>query len=264
MSAARDVWEMSRAILGDQDGYVAVIRVYLDESGIHEGSPVVTVAAYLARPKDWMRFTSEWKRAIKPAKCYHATDAAACQGEFKGWTPDQVIELPKRALPIIPRYTEMGVAIGIQMQDFEVALKGRPTLRKQLGSPYGACLHWVMATILKHKAENDNREQIAFFHETNHYRGEALETFAHMEEIYNPQGARMTFAFGSKEKYVPLQAADILAFEANKRVRRSDTPNRRALDALAPHSGRLEVKVYDRRNLPWLVERLEGVVGLGR
>jgi hypothetical protein len=107
MSAARDVWELSRAILGDQDGFIAVIRVYIDESGIHDGTPVTTVAAYMARPKDWIAFTKEWKRAIRPIECYHAADAANCRGEFKGWESDQVAELAKRALPIIPKHTKM-------------------------------------------------------------------------------------------------------------------------------------------------------------
>jgi hypothetical protein len=105
------------------------------ESGIHEGSPVVTVAAYLSRPRQWVAFTKEWQRTIRPIKCYHAADAAACHGEFEGWTPAQVADLAKRALPIIPRRTEMGIAIGIQMEHFEEALKGRPILRKQIGTP---------------------------------------------------------------------------------------------------------------------------------
>jgi len=68
-----------------------------------------------------------------------------------------------------------------------------------------------------------------------------------MERVYNPQNARMSFTFGSKERFVPLQAADVLAYEANKRLRRSDTPNRQALDALRPDTGRLDLKVYDSR-----------------
>ncbi len=126
-----------------------------------------------------------------------------------------------------------------------------------LGNPYGACLHWVMATILDEKAKSGNGERIAFFHETNDFKREAWDTFEHMERQYNPLGCRMSFAFGRKDEFVPLQAADVLAYEANKRIRSSKNRNRRALDALHPESGYLDLRLYDRENLPFLIARME-------
>ncbi len=117
-----------------------MFKIYVDEFGIHEGSPVVTVGAYVARPKQWAAFTSKWRQTIKPIKVYHAADAANCHGEFKGWKNDEVAALAKRALPIIPAYTEYAVAAGIQLDDYRAALKGREHLKELLGEPYGACL----------------------------------------------------------------------------------------------------------------------------
>jgi hypothetical protein len=48
MASARDAWELSWR---DEDGVVAVLSVYMDESGTHDGSPVVAVGAYVATPK---------------------------------------------------------------------------------------------------------------------------------------------------------------------------------------------------------------------
>ena len=185
MSAAQSVLELSRSVLAGRRGVVVVLEVYIDESGIHDRSPVVIVAAYAAQPEQWATFTQEWIDAIKPAIAWHATDASACKRGFKGWTQEQVAAAAERALPLIPKHVESGLAIGIQMEDFEEALHGRPELREILGTPYGACLHWLMATILKERAEAGNTDQVAFFHETNEYRGEALETFAHMEKAWN-------------------------------------------------------------------------------
>ena len=234
-----------------------MLEVFIDESGTHGGSPVVVVAAYLARPEQWAAFTAAWNDAIRPAVAWHATDAAACKEHFEAWTPTEVAVVAKRALPLIPKHVESGIAIAIQMQDFEEALRGRPELRAQIGTPYGACLHWLMATILKEKAEAGNVDRVAFFHETNEYRGEALETYAHMQNTWNPLGARLSFSFGGKADYVPLQAADILAFEANWRLRSRDLPDRKSLTALRAEGANLRIRLYDRDNLPWLVERLE-------
>jgi hypothetical protein len=256
VSMARDVLELSRAILAANDGLIAVFKVYIDESGIHEGSPVVTVAAYLARPKQWAAFTSEWLRAIKPIKVYHAADAASCHGEFEGWTPERVADLAKRALPIIPKYTANAVAAAIQMDDYNAALQDKPHLKSLLGTPYGACLQWVLTILLRAKFEYGNREQIAFFHEQNDYKMDAMTVYDYVVERWNV-GAVSSFTFGSKQKYVPLQAADIYAYEANKRLRNPSAPNRRALDALVPDKSHASLVYFNRENMSELIERLE-------
>lgn len=256
MSAARDVLELSRAVLAANDGFVAVFKVYIDESGVHDTSPVVTVAAYLARPKQWEAFTKEWVRAIKPIKVYRASDAATCHGEFEGWTPSQVAEMAKRVLPIIPKHTASAVAVAIHLGDYAEAVKDKPDVREAIGEPYGACLQWVLTTLLRAKAEYGNREQIAFFHERNDFHADAMRAFDYVVERWNI-GARCSLTFGSKERYVPLQAADIYAYEANKRLRNPTAPNRRALDALVPDKSRARLRYLNRENLPEMIARIE-------
>ena len=260
MSRAREVLGLCRAVLSGRRGVVVAVKVFLDESGVHDTSPVVTVAAYMARPKQWESFTKAWRLAIRPAKVYHATDAANLRGEFRGWSTAQVAATCARALPIINQNVMVGIAAGIQMNDFREALKDRPDLLRIFGSPYGACLHWVMRTLLDRKVRSGNREIISFFHEQNSFAQEALNTFSHMKDTYGQSCGSMTFAFGSKEDFIPLQAADILAYEANKRIRAHDTPNRRPLDVLGANDGRLLIMSYDQRNLPSLVDVLERVV----
>ena len=72
-----------------------MLKAYMDESGIHDGSPVLCVGAYLGRPAQWRDWTKAWNLAKRQAckalgkpvfKVYHATDAANCEGEFEDWT----------------------------------------------------------------------------------------------------------------------------------------------------------------------------------
>src|SRR5262245_56828199 len=70
----------------------------------------------------------------------------------------------------------------------------------------------------------------------------------------------MSLVFGSKHRYVPLQAADILAYEASKRMRGIDAgrPPRRAWTAIDPDPNRriLTVGRFGSDNMPWLFNRL--------
>src|SRR5262245_38599133 len=82
---AEYVRQLGRAALGDRDGWLTVIRIYIDESGTHDGSPVVAVGAYAGRDETWPAFISEWDQAKHPIKVFHSADCAALKGEFKGW-----------------------------------------------------------------------------------------------------------------------------------------------------------------------------------
>jgi hypothetical protein len=145
------------------------------------------------------------------------------------------------------------------MEDYNSALEGKPHLRPFLGEPYGACLQWVLTTILRRKAEDDNRERIDFFHEQNSFSAEAVAVHHYVGEKWDI-GEKSSLKFSSKGSYVPLQAADIFAYESNKRLRDRVRPTRRALDALVPDKQRARLRYFNRENMPELIMALERAV----
>ena len=256
MSSARFVWELSRAVLADRDGIVAVIKAYFDESGIHDGSPVVTVGGYFGEPAAWRDFTKEWNRTKRPIKVFHAVDAQNLQGEFEGWSPEDRDELVKRLLPIIPKHPVAAVLMGINLDAFKEAMRGRSDLQEIFGTPYTACFQWALQSLVEHAEKFNFDERIACFHESNDFQREARESF---DFIMNDSRYRniSSLTFGRKEDFVPLQAADILAYEGNKRLRDLSRPQRRSFAALEPDNGRFLFGMFDKTNMHKVVSQLE-------
>ena len=153
MGSARQVWEISRAILADQDGCVAVLKAYMDESGTHDGSPVLAVAAYVAPPSTWQRWTREWNQRKKPIDVFHAVDCAALKKEFDGWEAAQRDQYVAQLLPAITNANLMGVAAAIRMNDYDEVKKDYPEIEKFLGKPYAACFQFVVQEILEEIGE---------------------------------------------------------------------------------------------------------------
>jgi hypothetical protein len=231
----------------------------MDESGIHDGSPVVTVGAYFGRPKQWETFNKRWTAKKRPIHVYHATDAQNLKGEFKGWDAAERDKLVAGLLPIIPASGVAGIVIGIQMNDFLAAMKSHPDLRKMFGTPYTACFQWTVQRVLEIQRKVKNRERLAFFHECNEYQAEALESFEWVKKNSNANKIDMRLKFGTKQDYVPLQAADVLAYEGNRRLRDPSGPERRSFKALSPENERLHVQYYGKKMMPWLIERLQKI-----
>ena len=101
-SAEAVVAEIISVALSDVDGLVAFQRLYADESGTHEGSPVTCVGMFMARPSEWRKWTRDWDAHKKPIDVFHAVDCQNLVGEFKGWLAPKRDEYVKNLLPIIP------------------------------------------------------------------------------------------------------------------------------------------------------------------
>jgi len=259
MGSARLVYEMSRFALCETDGDIIVIKVAMDESGVHDGSPVLTVAAYVASPAMWRDWTKRWNVAKRPIKVFHAVDCANFAGEFKGWLPEDRDPRVIRLIDVIEASNLPGIVIGLHMDEFRKAMAGHPDLQAIFGTPYTAIFHWVTQVIINIANTMDNHERIAFVHECNDYQHEALTAFNWIKQNGNPGGRRIVgLQFAEKRDYVPLQAADVLAYEGNKRLRDPSRPERRPWKRLDP-DGRVFAAHFGRENMAELIDRLEKI-----
>ena len=220
----------------------------MDESGIHDGSPVLTVAAYVGMPSVWRDWTKAWNRQKKPIKVFHATDCAALRGEFKDWDKEERDSYVAKLLPVIGQANLLSFVAGIVMDDYNEVEKEYPEIVAYLGNPYTACFQWVVHEIIDGFSRSGIKDRIAFFHEENEFRGDALSCFDFLKKEYYPDRA-LSLKHGSKQDYVPLQAADILAYEGNKRLRNTKRPDRRAWMAINPNQNRRVTRYFDKKSL---------------
>jgi hypothetical protein len=258
MASAQQVLEFSRAFLGGQPGWCAVIvlKIFMDETGIHDDAETVAVAGYISRPATWRDWTKAWNRAKRPIKVFHATDCAGFFGEFTGWDQPKRDAFVAQLLPILPAHELAGIVIGIQLKDFEVAFRSHHDLVEMFGTPYTACFQWAISIIMEYATERGSGERMAFVHEVNDYKGEAIKAFEYVDTFLNPRKIPMTMSFGSKAQYVPLQAADVLAYEGGKFLKNPTGKLRRAWIALDPDKTRIIARSYSKTNMTELIHRL--------
>jgi hypothetical protein len=235
---------------------VAVLKTFMDETGIHDNAKVVAVAGYISRPKHWRAWTKSWNVAKRPIKVFHAADCANYHGEFEGWDRDQRDKFVANLLPIMPAHELAGIVIGIQLDDLNAALKNHGELLEMFGTPYTACFQWALTIMMEIASEHGRGERMAFVHEVNGFKGEALKAFEYVKQFHNPRDIPMTLAFGSKADYVPLQAADVLAYEGGKFLKNPTGKPRRAWTALDPDKTRIIVRRYAKDNMHELISRL--------
>lgn len=86
-------------------------QAYFDESGTHNGSPVMNVAAYVYESQNCVRLNLEWQAALEEfgLAFFHMTDCALGYGEFKHLQKSERITIQTRFMEIIKRYAFFGV-----------------------------------------------------------------------------------------------------------------------------------------------------------
>jgi uncharacterized protein DUF3800 len=231
------------------------LRAFLDESGIHDGSPVLTVAAYVGRPQVWRAWTRKWSAAKRPIEVFHAVDCANLRNEFDGWKDSRRDAFVAKLLPVIGAADLDGAVIGIHLGEFRRAVRDYEDVRAALGDPYVACFQWLVQTVVERCELRRHGERLAFVHEANDYELAAFDAFNWLKQYAYLNSVAMTLTFEDKRAYPPLQAADILAYEGNKRLRDVSRPERRAWTALAAQS-RITLAHYGKDNMDALMRRL--------
>ncbi len=111
---------------GDGRWCIAVLEAYLDESGTHDGAPVLCVAGYAGNRRQWKAFGKEWFPTLKdsPLSIFHATDS----------------ECDRLRLPLasaIDKGNFMGIICATKPDIFNSPAFSQ--LKSQMGDAYAVC-----------------------------------------------------------------------------------------------------------------------------
>lgn len=207
---------------------MASFAAFFDESGTH-GSPVLALAGYLATVEQWTEFSREWGEALNQESLthFHMSKFEARRGEFTGWDKERRLRLQKRLIGIIKRRVNVGIFCALNLRDYEETMT--EWRKAHFGSPYNFCVKLCLGFTSLWAQKYKRTEPITFVIERGAgYNSEINNSF---NGIFADETLRKLFRLGSltfvdKKAALPLQAADLFAYEVWK-----DATNRFVIDA---------------------------------
>jgi len=261
--AASYAVQFSNRLLGGAEGVVVVIattapfdvEVFLDESGTDANTPYATVAAVWARPAEWSAWTTKWLLAKAPIRVHHSVDCHNLKGEYEGW--NRVFRRDPYVVRLLDVIRDSSVQFRVAAVDksgLRKAFAARPEVMAALGGDfhYRSSLQWTLERTWD-RLEKEGFKNILFVHETNQYAAIASETFASVESRHpNTSG---TFVMAGKGKFVPLQCADILAFEGYRQMK-DQSKERLPLSRIDPFGMRLQFIYHDEEGYTTAAKKL--------
>ncbi len=220
-----------------------IFRGYFDES---YNDKVFTLSCLASDPPGWAAIEHGWKlclaaknRELKKQgrtqiSRYHAADCSSLKGEFRGWSIDEQVKLATELMATISRGRAWvnNIAFSIPLAEFvkEFDIKGDP-----LPLCYQELVKFVMlemtAQIREAQEKRGSTRPVLYvlFHERCSHDGLYLSAFNAMMNDATFAGKEhfSTIAPLGWEHCIPLQPADMIAYETFKEAERQLTGRKR-------------------------------------
>ncbi|MGO9017304.1 MAG: DUF3800 domain-containing protein [Syntrophobacteraceae bacterium] len=202
--------------------------VYADESGTHDptgrhvGSEIAAIVGYFAPRENWRCFCTEWESVLNSygVKVFHLSDLSHGKGEFKHWDDPKKDQFMRELIPVARNNTMFAFGGFLSVKDYDEIV---PVWLKDMvgGHPYHFCFRLFLQMTLRFFKQSCSfitaSDPVGFFFDLQHeFKKQALGCFYETRiEIEN--GDRLgSITFDSKDKLIPLQAADLLAGRMRK------------------------------------------------
>ncbi len=201
--------------LPEEGRYLIVLDGYFDESGTHDASETITVAGYLAHVNSWRPFETKWKEALAEYKLdfFHMSEFAHRRSGYD-WPEDMRRERLGHLIEIINEFTWHSFGVGIPKKLFESVFTGRA--RRFIDGPYGFA-SWLIVNLVSRELDRlDLETGVAYvFEDGAPGKGELLTMYEGLPTFSGGKEALhvLSLRLEDKRRFVPLQAADILAYE---------------------------------------------------
>lgn len=210
---------------------VVMMHAYFDESGTHSKDAILWVAGYLFEADQCLRFEREWSARLAESgiSIFHAVDCAHRNKEFESKSREDCDALLIDLIELIRKYAALQVTCAISQRWFDAL---RPTTWKAIyGDAYALGATICLQSISSWCNDNAYFGRIAYFFEENKEGQSSASRF--MDFVTSHPALKTLYRhhshiFMAKPDAVPLQAADLLAWEMNKEmVEAQNTPRKR-------------------------------------
>lgn len=249
-----------------------MLKAYFDDSGTHEGSLVTALGGCVAQIEQWVYFEQEWRGVLEEehVKIFHMTDLESLRGEYEGWDEERKRRFIGRMLKIISPWAKRQIASLVIAKDYDDVVPPWAKKIPAFGDKYNFCFQMCLGQTMNWVASLDPPmpagDQIAFmFEQQDRVEGVTSANYTKIKRFRDPDDKMGAFGFGAKSRFLPLQAADFIAYEAYKHldnlVKSSGRPLRKSLNGLLDLSYGFSAYYFDGAALTALVHHYEETKG---
>lgn len=203
--------------VSDGRGIVAMLECYFDDSGTHAGSKIAVWGGIIGKPAQFDEFSTRWSEILKsplpnrkPIGAMHLSALRQAKGEFFGYGQGEIDLLTRKFRDVIVYSGLECIAYLVSCEDWLKASNERD--RKYLGDARNFAFSGILEFIAAASTIGDGQVSC-------HFDAGAQSAVMHMQKsIWGAARAidetKVHFGFSPVQSLLPLQGADMVAYEA--------------------------------------------------
>lgn len=210
---------------GSTGGKLAMLWAYLDDSGSHDNSDIVIIAGILGTESELLSLEGMWKDHLSRPLCglreqikeFRAHDCYHSRGEFLHWKRHETDYFRHQLRCVLIKSKVSGYGFACKRKEWNEFLQG--DARSIFGDPEGYAARQCFVRMLRMANETSFDPYISFVFDNKPNREREIrvvfDAFQRIEKDKNIVG----ISFMDSAKILPLQAADLFAWEFNFNAR---------------------------------------------
>jgi uncharacterized protein DUF3800 len=204
-----------------QERMMSMFTAYFDESGTHDTSPLILIAGWVGKDTQWEKFSVKWKDILKEydIDMFHMNKWSNKIGRYGQMKESDRQELIRKLLDCILATVEVGFFGSFHMQSYKELIE--EGYKDSLGNPYSLCAMICIKSLMQWRESKNLREPIAYILEAGAKGSLEFHAAFNIARKHPQFGGGFThgpLALWDKKEILPLQAADIIAYECWKDV----------------------------------------------
>lgn len=197
-----------------------VLQAFIDESGERGQGQFLALGGFIGSAENWAVFSDRWDECLRghPAiKSFKMKEAVSRTGQFFRWSIDARDEKVRALLDCFAGLGLRAIYACIDLGAFEEIYS--PGIAKPWNQPYFKAFHSIIWAVLYDSLATGNAEQVEIVFDNNVIHGTRAKRYYPFIRNFILAPELLSVApveplFKDDERFLPLQAADMLAWLA--------------------------------------------------
>lgn len=198
--------------------HISMLKVFMDDSGSGGDSPWYVLAGYVGTVDSWIKFEGEWAALLSSPKAieyFKASQAESRKDQFDGFSIEERNAKLDGFVQIVNRYALQAVYVRTLQRHYDEVIKGK--VPPEWDSPYYLLLTaFILSCTTAEKYLGQSRPMEFVLYSSQRFEKTAERFDAMLRPLPQVNGRVANIAYRDEKEFLPLQAADLLAWQTRR------------------------------------------------
>jgi Protein of unknown function (DUF3800) len=236
-----------------------MLKAFIDDSGSGGDSTWYVLAGYLGTVEGWDSFDSQWTEVLHTdpyIEYFKASEAESLRpdGPWAGITREQRDVKIDALIEVIGRCARRSVCVRLRQRDYDQIIKGN--VPKMWDSPYYILFTIAVGAAVNIERLDGERDDVDFVFDSDEKHARQFDLMLPpLKRMESLDGRFVNAVRRDEKKFLPLQAADLLAWQIRRFCEPNNEPARKHFYAARDcPPKKTELFIIDREKLVDMVQ----------